>query len=235
MRKIGFALLLVLAVCLTPASYIRVAVGHADYDRAEPAADSVVDVAPTQVRIWFTQEVFRRQGANSIEVARADGTRIDLNDTAIDDDDRKLMTVSLAPDLAAGVYTVRWRALSAEDGHEGEGEFRFTIETDSTQPLATTDAIADTVEVSDTVDTTTVTETATAGMTVTIETAVAPTSTLSPPPTAVSTTVPTSTVPVATAASPDAPAPESNLTCFGVAMPLALALGAVVVQRRRRL
>lgn len=108
--------------------YLRTASGHADYARAEPAADAVVSTVPTQVRIWFTQELFRRQGVNKIEVLDAAGNRVDQGDVTIDDDDRTLMQVMLAPALPDGVYTVRWQSLSAEDGHEGKGEFTFTVE-----------------------------------------------------------------------------------------------------------
>lgn len=125
-RKLIFSLLLLLL--LSSHRLARLAFAHADYDHADPAADAVLTTAPTQVRIWFTQELFRRQGMNSIEVYAADGARQDLGDTAIDDDDRTLMMVSLAPALPDGVYTVRWHSLSAEDGHEGAGEFTFTVD-----------------------------------------------------------------------------------------------------------
>ena len=103
---------------------------HADYDHSVPAAGEVVLQAPQQVQVWFTQELFRREGQNSLEVYGPDEQRVDLDDFAIDDDDRKLMTVSLPPDLANGVYTVRWRSLSADDGDEASGEFQFTIQSD---------------------------------------------------------------------------------------------------------
>ena len=93
---------------------------HAEYDHSEPAADAVVESAPTQVRVWFTQELFRRKGENSIEVYQADGTRVDLDDLAISDDDRTLMTVSLKPAVPAGLYTVRWDLdLSGPHGDDG--------------------------------------------------------------------------------------------------------------------
>lgn len=120
-------LLLTLLFLLSTQRPIRLALAHADYDHSEPTADTVLATAPTQVRIWFTQELFRRQGLNSIEVYAADGARQDREDAAIDDDDRTLMTVSLNPALPAGIYTVRWHTVSAEDGHEGDGEFTFTV------------------------------------------------------------------------------------------------------------
>jgi methionine-rich copper-binding protein CopC len=101
---------------------------HADYDRSVPAADAKVASAPEQLQVWFTQELFRRQGENRLEVYAPDGERVDLDDAAIDDDNRRLMRVSLSADLPPGQYTVRWRSLSAEDGHPREGEFVFTVD-----------------------------------------------------------------------------------------------------------
>jgi methionine-rich copper-binding protein CopC len=103
------------------------AYAHAEYERSEPAANAVIPAAPAEVHIWFTQELFRRKGANVIEVSGPDGTRVDQDDTRIDDDDRKHAFVSLRPALPAGRYIVRWHNSSIEDGHEGSGEFSFTV------------------------------------------------------------------------------------------------------------
>ncbi len=111
-------------------SLSAVVLAHADYDSSVPAADEVVSQVPQQVQVWFTQEMFRREGQNSLEVFGPDEQRVDLDDVAIDDDDRKLMTVSLQSDLPDGVYTVRWRTLSADDGDDADGEFQFTIQAD---------------------------------------------------------------------------------------------------------
>jgi len=92
-----------------------------------PSAGEVVSESPQQVQVWFTQELFRREGQNVLEVYGPNDQRADQDDAAIDDDDRKLMSVSLQSDLPNGVYTVRWRTLSADDGDEAEGEFQFTI------------------------------------------------------------------------------------------------------------
>lgn len=101
---------------------------HGDIERSDPMADAVIPVAPAEVHIWFSQELFRREGANVIEVSGPDGTRVDGGDTQIDDDDRTHVFVSLQPDLSPGLYTVSWRNLSVEDGHEGSGAFSFTVE-----------------------------------------------------------------------------------------------------------
>jgi methionine-rich copper-binding protein CopC len=127
MRRLTQIILIVLVAFAAVGWQTLIVRGHADYERSDPPAGATVAEAPTQVQIWFTQELFRRQGENFIEVYTADGDRVDLNDAIISDDDRTLMTVSLAPDLADGVYTVRWSALSAEDGHAEEGDFTFTV------------------------------------------------------------------------------------------------------------
>lgn len=182
---------------------------HAEYDHSEPAADAVLDTAPTQVRIWFTQELFRRKGVNSIEVTGPDGSRVDQNDLTIDDDDRTLTSVSLAPGLPAGVYTVHWTATSSEDGHEGKGEFTFTIgsaSSDGTQVESQT--ISTTVEAA-----TSVTEPV-------------------PTVTATVTSAPTPAAPTPAAQQTSAGS-GSTLPCLGGAMPLVLVLGAVLSGRRR--
>lgn len=141
----------------------RGAFAHADYDHSEPVADAVLETAPSQVRIWFTQELFRRQGQNSIEVYTSDGQRVDQADAVIDDDDRKLMTITLSPTQASGIYTVRWQALSAEDGHPAKGEFTFTVgAVAASAPISATAALTEPTTLPAATATTVVTSTASA-------------------------------------------------------------------------
>ena len=116
-----------LLVFVTLGMPIGVVHAHADYARSDPAAGAQLATAPAQVQVWFTEELFRREGENRLEVYAPDGSRVDRGDTLIDDDDRTLMKVSLDSNLPDGVYTVRWVSLSADDGHAGEGEFQFAI------------------------------------------------------------------------------------------------------------
>jgi methionine-rich copper-binding protein CopC len=123
-------LIAVVLGCLTTILTIGfgIAEAHADYARSEPAADAVIAMTPAEVRVWFNQELFRREGANTLEVFDVDDNRVDQQDARIDDDDRSLMLISLEPDLPPGVYTVQWQTLSSDDGHEGAGEFQFTVD-----------------------------------------------------------------------------------------------------------
>jgi len=101
---------------------------HAGYERSEPPADAIILESPPEVHVWFTQELFRREGANALEVFDPDGVQVDKGDARLDDDDRRHMFVSLPEGLPAATYTVRWRNLSAEDGDTDSGEFSFTVD-----------------------------------------------------------------------------------------------------------
>ena len=111
---------------------------HADYERSSPAAGAAVAEAPPRLEVWFTQELFRREGANALEVTDADGASVVEGESAVDDGDRTLMSIALRPDLEAGTYTVAWRSLSAIDGDEAEGTFTFTIDPSVPSPTLQT-------------------------------------------------------------------------------------------------
>ncbi len=120
--------LAVLAVVLgITAGTPRPVEAHADYERSIPAADAVVNVAPEAVEIWFSQELFKREGANTIVVTGPDG-RVDDATPIVDDADREHLSVGLASDLAPGMYEVAWTSLSAIDGDSAEGTWSFTID-----------------------------------------------------------------------------------------------------------
>ena len=224
MRK-GIVKLLGLALLLVTIHYplATAVLAHSDYDRSVPAADEVVLQAPQQVQVWFTQELFRREGKNSLEVYGPDQQRIDLDDAAIDDDDRKLMTVSLPPDLANGVYIVRWRTLSADDGDDATGEFQFTVDAD--EPTAEAGQPADSPDAAPSA-----TPTAAAG-----NTQPSPTNTAQ-----VDSTGPQSTPPAADPASegPESPPDQADqgpgLPCLGSSFPVLLLLGAFLIAGRCR-
>ena len=105
----------VAAILVIAVAAPRVAEAHAEPERSNPAAGSTIPRAPDVLQIWFTQELFRREGANTIVVVGPDG-RVDDGNPVIDSDDRTHLTVGLLPDLPAGSYEVSWTSLSAIDG-----------------------------------------------------------------------------------------------------------------------
>jgi len=109
---------------------------HAEPERSIPAADSVVPRAPDRVDVCFTQELFRREGANVLTVEGPDGVPVDSGDSTIDASDRERMSVGLPRGLPDGEYTVHWVTLSAIDGDAAEGSFTFTIDPTAPEPTA---------------------------------------------------------------------------------------------------
>jgi methionine-rich copper-binding protein CopC len=112
----------------------RAAFAHAGYDRSSPADGAVIPRPPERLDAWFTQEIFRRGGANALEVRDEAGRRVDEDDLVLDDADRSHLSVGLPAELPPGRYTVEWRTLSAVDGDTAEGSFAFTIDPAAPEP-----------------------------------------------------------------------------------------------------
>jgi methionine-rich copper-binding protein CopC len=96
---------------------------HAFLDHAEPRVGSTLTTPPTQVKIWFTEEV--EPAFTKIKVTDASGKEVDLKDDKVDPSNQAIMTVSL-PKLAPGAYKVSWSAI-AVDTHHTTGTFPFTV------------------------------------------------------------------------------------------------------------
>ena len=109
------------------------AAAHAAYASSEPAFGAVLERAPERISLTFSQELFRREGANAIEWAAADGGEAgdfsDAGEVEISNADRRTMSVALPAggDWGEGRFVVRWRNLSADDGDEDNGEFPFYV------------------------------------------------------------------------------------------------------------
>ena len=97
--------------------------GHAFLDHAVPSVGNAVATPPTQIRIWFTQEL--EPAFSTVEVRDAAGNRVDGGDAKVDAVDRTQMYASLKP-LPPGTYHVAWHALSV-DTHTTEGTFSFSV------------------------------------------------------------------------------------------------------------
>ena len=88
-----------------------------------PAAGSVVDSSPGQVRIWFDAEL--ESGLCSLQVVDEHGSQVSRGKAEVDQVNPELLKASVLP-LPAGVYRVHWRVLS-KDGHVTQGDYRFTV------------------------------------------------------------------------------------------------------------
>jgi methionine-rich copper-binding protein CopC len=96
---------------------------HAFPDHADPAVGSTVEKPPTELKIWFTQEI--EPAFSTITVSSDDGKQIDKKDSHLDDKDKMLLIVSL-PALAGGTYKVHWHVVCT-DTHTTQGDFKFTV------------------------------------------------------------------------------------------------------------
>ncbi|GCE11374.1 copper resistance protein CopC [Tengunoibacter tsumagoiensis] len=99
---------------------------HAILLRSTPAKDAVLTTAPTQVQMWFSEDL-NPTFSSAVVVNRAN-QRIDKNDARVSTSDPREIDLSLPSDLPSAVYVVVWRTQSASDGHVLRGSFRFSIE-----------------------------------------------------------------------------------------------------------
>ena len=100
---------------------------HAGYDRSEPAFAAELDSAPVRIDLWFSQELFRREGANTIRLVDTKGVELPLGEATVDSNDRSHLFAELDGDLPPGRYLVEWTNLSAEDGDSDAGVYPFYV------------------------------------------------------------------------------------------------------------
>lgn len=99
------------------------ALAHATLTKASPEADAILNQAPTQIQLQFSEEVEAQFGA--IAVYDHGGVRVDKGDAALDPRDVTRVLATLKP-IGDGIYTVAWRVVSA-DGHPISGSYGFTV------------------------------------------------------------------------------------------------------------
>ncbi|MFE2940583.1 copper resistance CopC/CopD family protein [Streptomyces sp. NPDC059255] len=109
---------------------------HAALTGSNPEDGAVVDTAPPNVTLTFSEQM--GMGADSIRVLDPDNKRVDtakINNLGTGS--TVTYGVGLKPDLPDGTYTVAWRAVSA-DSHPISGAFTFSVgapsETTATVP-----------------------------------------------------------------------------------------------------
>ena len=96
---------------------------HAMLVKAEPPRRAQLTQTPTQVRLWFNEEIEKDYA--SVTVLNA--AKVPVTDIRphIAEDDRKAIVLPLSQ-LAPGKYTVKFRVLSV-DGHVVDSSYDFTV------------------------------------------------------------------------------------------------------------
>lgn len=115
-KKLGSGfVLIILALPSCPAPVWA----HARLDHATPAAGSTVPSPPTEITLYFTEELEPK--FSCAEVRSAAGARVDHGANI----SGKVMHLSVGM-LAPGNYTVTWHVTSV-DTHKTQGSFSFTV------------------------------------------------------------------------------------------------------------
>ena len=111
-------LCLAIAAMLLPVT----AAAHATLLKSQPAAGTVTQTSPSEVRLTFSEEVL--PGMSSLILVLSDGSEVNLRG-ANDSHDIRVLTASL-PHLPPGGYGITWRVISA-DGHPTSGTYSFLV------------------------------------------------------------------------------------------------------------
>lgn len=118
--KIGAVIILALLATFIST---RRAVAHAYLVRSEPAENAVLDIAPASMHLWFSETISPK--FSSAQLLNAAGQIIAVEtETSPSDPFRLIMQF---PELADGVYSVRWTVLSETDGHFTQGLVVFGV------------------------------------------------------------------------------------------------------------
>ncbi|MDH5740693.1 MAG: copper resistance protein CopC [Nitrospira sp.] len=99
------------------------AFAHSQLVKAEPPRRAALTKSPTQVRLWFNENI--EGDYASLEVLDAKKRPISDKQPTLAPDDPKSIILSL-PELAPGKYSVKFRVLSV-DGHVVESSYDFSI------------------------------------------------------------------------------------------------------------
>jgi len=100
---------------------------HASLERAEPPIDGIVIAPPTELQLFFTEEVAATNPAPAVQVLNQAGTAQAISSVSVGTDgDLRVVTVAIG-DLDTGTYTVDWTVRSATDGHILSGTYAIRV------------------------------------------------------------------------------------------------------------
>lgn len=123
MRVARFSAMLMVSMAVAFFTSVGTASAHAVLDSSSPAASTVLESSPSEIRLSFNEDVesslleIRLFGADQEEILLSAAERAPQDASQVRAD---------VPRLDAGVYVVVWRVMSA-DGHPATGAFPFEI------------------------------------------------------------------------------------------------------------
>jgi methionine-rich copper-binding protein CopC len=112
------------ALCLAALAAAPAAKKHTHLERSEPAKDSTITVAPTAIKLWFSEAI--QIHVTTVRVTRADSSALDLSAARMGTGQHAPVIADIRGQVAPGRYSVAWRTMS-RDGHAVSGTFAFTL------------------------------------------------------------------------------------------------------------
>lgn len=100
------------------------AAAHDDFVSSYPQADTTIKGSPDEITLSFSGALTDMEDASVIEVLDQQGANVAIDAPGISGTS---ITQHLTPEAATGVFTVRWKVVSA-DGHPVSGEYTYTVE-----------------------------------------------------------------------------------------------------------
>ena len=99
------------------------AFAHAQLEKATPPVGGTVASA-SELRLTFSEGVEPR--FSGVTLTASGGANVSLGAPKVEGNDQRVLIVPIVKALAAGAYTVHWRAVSV-DTHHTQGTFQFTV------------------------------------------------------------------------------------------------------------
>ncbi|WP_433945239.1 copper resistance protein CopC [Paenibacillus sp. SN-8-1] len=137
-KWISGAMILCMLLLMCPG----LASAHAYIVKSTPAANEALDKSPEEITIVYNEPI--EKVFHSLTVTNTSGTRVDLDNSHIDEKNPAKLTAGLKKDLPDGIYTVSWRVVSA-DGHPITGVIPFIVGSGESAPASETAAEAKTL------------------------------------------------------------------------------------------
>lgn len=97
---------------------------HAFLKQSTPDENTVVPKSPPEILLSFTESI--EPQFSTAELFDANGLQVQTGVSHVESD-KTVMALPLPTSLPDGTYTVQWKNVSSDDGHENSGYFAFTV------------------------------------------------------------------------------------------------------------
>jgi methionine-rich copper-binding protein CopC len=126
--SVSLRVIVSIAIVISMWAHAAPVLAHAQLVKAEPARRAKLDKSPTQIRLWFNEEI---EGAyTTLSVIGPNKKPVTDAKPRVVSDDPKSVVLPL-PDLKPGKYTVKFRVLSV-DGHVVDESFNYKVKNKGT-------------------------------------------------------------------------------------------------------